>query len=45
MYIILLNKLRFYQISCSRRSSTSWQYGCQVVRDRKMVGKPCSTSL
>jgi len=26
MYIILLNKLRFDQISCSGRSGTRWQY-------------------
>jgi len=26
MYIILLNKLRFDQISCSGRSGTHWQY-------------------
>jgi len=26
MYIILLNKLRFDQISCSGRSGTCWQY-------------------
>jgi len=27
MYTILLNKLRFDQISCSGRSGTCWQYG------------------
>jgi len=27
MLIILLNKLRVDQISCSRRSGTRWQYG------------------
>jgi len=27
MYIILLNKLRNDQNSCSRRSGTGWQYG------------------
>jgi len=27
MYIILLNKLRFNQISCSGKSGTRWQYG------------------
>jgi len=27
MYIILLNKLRLGQISCSGRSGTRWQYG------------------
>jgi len=27
MYIILLNKLRFDQNSCSRRSATRWPYG------------------
>jgi len=27
MYVILLNKLRFDQISCSGRSGTRWQYG------------------
>jgi len=26
MYIILLNKLKFDQISCSVRSGTRWQY-------------------
>jgi len=27
MHIIILNKLRFDQISCSGRSGTRWQYG------------------
>jgi len=27
MYIILLNKLRFDQISCSERIGTRWEYG------------------
>jgi len=27
MYIIVLNKLRFDQISCSGRSGMHWQYG------------------
>jgi len=27
MYVVLLNKLRFDQISCSWRSGTRWQYG------------------
>jgi len=27
MYVVLLNKLRFDQISCSWRRGTRWQYG------------------
>jgi len=36
MYIILLKKIRFDQISCSGRSGTRWQYGApnwyEIVR-------------
>jgi len=41
MYIILLNKLRFDQISFSGRSGTRWQYGMPEWYEIVKVGNPC----
>jgi len=41
MYIILLNKLRFDQISCSGRSCARWQY---TVPEWNEIAKRLGTS-
>jgi len=40
MHIILLNKLRFDQISCSGRMYALIIWGAHVLRDREKVGNP-----
>jgi len=44
MYTILLNKLRFDQISCSGNSGTRWQYGVPKWYEMvKRLGTPALT--
>jgi len=42
MHIILLNKLRFDQISSSGRMYALTIWGAHVLRDREKVGNPCA---